>query len=88
MQLTAVAVALIVLKPGAGVAHFVFHWHRQAVDAQRGIFAVQLGTGVMAQYRSAQQEAVAECRRIGGKPQIVMGEVVARRILKRQLDVV
>ncbi len=59
MQLTAVAVAFVVLKPGAGVAHLVIHRQRQTVHAKRNVLAVELRAGVVAQYARAQQIAAA-----------------------------
>ena len=51
MQLAAVAISFVMLKPGAGVADFIFHRHCQAVEPKRGVFAVKLGAGVMTQHR-------------------------------------
>lgn len=40
----------------------------------------------MVQYRAAEQKAAAEGRSVAAQQEIVVGKVVALRILKRQLD--
>lgn len=59
-----------------------------AVNTQRSVLTVQLGAGIVAQHRAAKQEAVAVSRGIPAQQNIVVGEVVTERILKRQLDMV
>ncbi len=88
MQLAAVTEAFVMLKPGTGIAYLTIHWHHQAIDAQSAIFTVKLGAGMVAQHGSAEQEAVAPCSGIGGHKEIVMGKVVATRVLKSQLHMV
>ncbi|MEB3067507.1 hypothetical protein VJJ00_08970, partial [Parvimonas micra] len=47
VQLSAVTKTFIVFQPGAGITHLVFHRHRQAIDPQRAVFAIELRTGVV-----------------------------------------
>lgn len=47
VQLSAVTKTFIVFQPGTGITHLVFHRHRQAIDPQRAVFAIELRTGVV-----------------------------------------
>ena len=47
VQLSAVTKTFIVFQPGAGITHLVFHRHRQAIDPQHAVFAIELRTGVV-----------------------------------------
>ena len=87
MQLAAFAIALVVLQIGAGIADLFAHRQHQAVDHQVCTFAVQLRAGVVARQAGAQQETVAFHPRVAADNQIVVGKVVARLALKRQLAV-
>ena len=74
------------VEPGAAVADLIFHRHRQRIEAQVAVFTAQAGAGVMTQHLAAEQETAAEGRGVAAQHQVVMGEVVAERVLKRQLD--
>ena len=86
MQLATVAIPFVVLKPGPCITDFIFHRHRQTVQPKRGVFAVKLRTGVMAQYRITKQETVANGSSIRAQLNVIMREVVAEGIFERQFD--